>query len=112
MIRFFFSNNKFVSRNLESIPVTFWTSHQLITRPQQPSALALTPSANLEFPVSLTLHVCGMWGGAGGNHADAGKTYKQQAERSQAWETNPQPLTTLATAPPSWPHRSCNHALN
>lgn len=54
MIRFFFFNNEFVSRNLESIPVTFWTSHQLITRPQQPSALALTPSANLEFPVSLT----------------------------------------------------------
>lgn len=45
------------------------------------------------------MHVCGMWGGAGGKHADAGKTCKQQAERSQAWETNPQPLTALATAP-------------
>lgn len=30
-----------------------------------------------------------MWEGVGENHADAGKTYKQRAERSQAWEHKP-----------------------
>lgn len=89
-------------------PSHFYTSRPFITRPQQPFALALAPLANFEFPISLarTSLECGKQLVRStqtlGKHAN-------NTERTQAWETNPQPLSALASAPPSCSHRYCTH---